>query len=756
MEDTTPAPSTNATAAAAEVKFSDHVETTLTNVFESQTELDSASFDAISYINQNFPNERSLQRVNQFLHMTTQKLETLDQGIYQSVLEQATSGKQAGEDVAAVKTAIRDLFQKIKDIKEKAEESEVMVQEISRDIKKLDYAKRHLTTTITGLKRLHMLVTAVDQLEFMAQRREYRDAANLLNAVNQLSKHFEQYNGVPKVDELRKAVTDTRRALKAQVLQDFRDIQLPAESDVSGDTPDYDRDQLHNACLVVDALGKEVRSRITERFCCDQLSEYDGIFRSGGGEDTLEAVERRYALWRRMLRRYEKTFANVFPGYWEVDMELCVDFARRTRRHIEKILQSIIPPESADVGVLLKALKTTLKFERESEKMFHSFDNEEGEDSGGRSSDLQERRRTVRASSDGGGDEFSDDEEDEEEKGEALYDDEGNEVDPDSATGIRLKYKRRQEMERRKQEFKERGLSGGDTKDGGDTNVSNRRRRGSRAKSTGANEEEEEEEEVTPKVSFLGLISSCFGNYMAAYVQLERDNMNTKLRDFDVQEVDEDMKKFSTSYNMFGYMHNSIKRCCDLNTGQAFYDLHLEYKAVLNEFATILSNQLVRPSGTKNSFGETVYKFGESDDIPRLACYIVNTAEYCLDNMPKLQDNIQSRIDDEYKERIDLEEDEDSFYEVINAAIKVLAGGLQNRVTPKLEVRHRRATEERGRGGSFLFFYIFFLPASYGDDPNTHSCFLFFFSFSSLSLSLSLSSLTHTAGYGKNKLGNTQ
>ena len=32
-----------------------------------------------------------------------------------------------------------------------------MVQEISRDIKALDYGKRHLTTTITTLKRLQML-----------------------------------------------------------------------------------------------------------------------------------------------------------------------------------------------------------------------------------------------------------------------------------------------------------------------------------------------------------------------------------------------------------------------------------------------------------------------------------------------------------------------------------------------------------------------------------------------------------------------
>ena len=32
-----------------------------------------------------------------------------------------------------------------------------MVQEICRDIKKLDYAKRHLSSTITALKRTHML-----------------------------------------------------------------------------------------------------------------------------------------------------------------------------------------------------------------------------------------------------------------------------------------------------------------------------------------------------------------------------------------------------------------------------------------------------------------------------------------------------------------------------------------------------------------------------------------------------------------------
>ena len=49
-------------------------------------------------------------------------------------------------------------------IKGKAEQSEVMVAEICKDIKQLDYAKRHIQETITALKRLHMVVTAVEQL----------------------------------------------------------------------------------------------------------------------------------------------------------------------------------------------------------------------------------------------------------------------------------------------------------------------------------------------------------------------------------------------------------------------------------------------------------------------------------------------------------------------------------------------------------------------------------------------------------------
>lgn len=60
---------------------------------------------------------------------------------------------------------IRQLFVHIKDIKWKAEQSEEVVREITRDIKQLDTAKRNLTAAITTLNHLHMLTGGVDSLQ---------------------------------------------------------------------------------------------------------------------------------------------------------------------------------------------------------------------------------------------------------------------------------------------------------------------------------------------------------------------------------------------------------------------------------------------------------------------------------------------------------------------------------------------------------------------------------------------------------------
>jgi vacuolar protein sorting-associated protein 53 len=124
-----------------------------------------ADFDAIVYINQHFPTESSIKRLEPFVQRVNNNIAQLDEEISCAVQAQAEAGERAAKDITEAKEAIHELHSKIKDIKSKADQSELMVQEICRDIKQLDYAKRHLQTTITALKRLHMLVTAVNQLQ---------------------------------------------------------------------------------------------------------------------------------------------------------------------------------------------------------------------------------------------------------------------------------------------------------------------------------------------------------------------------------------------------------------------------------------------------------------------------------------------------------------------------------------------------------------------------------------------------------------
>ena len=96
------------------------------------------------------------------------------------VRSQTAVGGDAAAALEEAQTAIIQLFSQIREIKNKAGESEAMVKEITRDIKQLDTAKRNLTTAITTLNHLHMLVRGTATLTQLAHNRQYGEAALLL------------------------------------------------------------------------------------------------------------------------------------------------------------------------------------------------------------------------------------------------------------------------------------------------------------------------------------------------------------------------------------------------------------------------------------------------------------------------------------------------------------------------------------------------------------------------------------------------
>jgi Cdc6-like AAA superfamily ATPase len=108
------------------------------------------------------------------------EIRRVDATILAVVSQQGNSGTRAKENLNDAICAAEELSHKIQEIKSKAEQTEAMVQDICSDIKKLDFAKKNITTAVTALSRLTMLVSAVQQLQVMTSKRQYKEAATQL------------------------------------------------------------------------------------------------------------------------------------------------------------------------------------------------------------------------------------------------------------------------------------------------------------------------------------------------------------------------------------------------------------------------------------------------------------------------------------------------------------------------------------------------------------------------------------------------
>ncbi|CAM9440950.1 unnamed protein product, partial [Phaeothamnion confervicola] len=592
--------------------------------------LDKAGFDAIAYINHHFPTERSLDRLDPFVVKVTAQISELDDDISRAVQAQSEAGQQAVKDVAEAKVAIRELFDKVRDIKSKAEQSEVMVQEICRDIKQLDYAKRHLQTTITALKRLHMLVTAVDQLQAVAAARQYREAANLLDAVRQLLTHFEGYAQVPRIAQLGATVAAIKADLSSQIFRAFNAVGELAAS--TADPEGFQRESagpgqfrsLVEACLVVDALGVDARQRQIHSFCDQQLAPYANLFPRGAEQSSLENVDRRFAWFRRLLRSVDVQFDNVFPPHWRLQHRLCMAFLERTRAALLSQLEAG-GRECEDVPVLLKTLQKCLLFEKEAQHRFEA-DLAPNAAGGGEGGEMHE------------------------------IDQHGNLIDPNSAEGIKRKYARQAEQRRR-------GGAGSDSTGGAPRSVFAALSKDGRG--------DYDEPEALPLLPVSGMVSGVFDPFMGPYIALERRNMDELIaKGAGDDNVDRDGKLpvFAASVNIFAYIKNCTQRCTKLTTGQTFFNLHKEFKACLRSYANYLRSKLPTPQpvtggggaggggGGSGGSGSTL-RIAEGSEVG--VCYVINTAEYCAEILPQLEEMIRNKIEPSYKDSIDMRAEQD-------------------------------------------------------------------------------------------------
>uniref|UniRef100_G3TG19 Vacuolar protein sorting-associated protein 53 homolog n=1 Tax=Loxodonta africana TaxID=9785 RepID=G3TG19_LOXAF len=341
----------------AVLQLTPEVQLAIEQVFPSQDPLDRADFNAVEYINTLFPTEQSLANIDEVVNKIRLKIRRLDDNIRTVVRGQTNVGQDGRQALEEAQKAIQQLFGKIKDIKDKAEKSEQMVKEITRDIKQLDHAKRHLTTSITTLNHLHMLAGGVDSLEAMTRRRQYGEVANLLQGVMNVLEHFHKYMGIPQIRQLSERVKAAQTELGQQILADFEEA-FPSQGTKRPGGPS---NVLRDACLVANILDPRIKQEIIKKFIKQHLSEYLVLFQENQDVAWLDKIDRRYAWIKRQLVDYEEKYGRMFPREWYMTERIAVEFCHVTRTELAKIMRT--RAKEIEVKLLLFAIQRTTNFE---------------------------------------------------------------------------------------------------------------------------------------------------------------------------------------------------------------------------------------------------------------------------------------------------------------------------------------------------------------------------------------------------------
>ena len=335
---------------------------------EEPTPLDALYFNPIEQLDTVFPHPSALTSISQVSQALHACQHDLDRQITGSEAQQSISDSRSVQRMLTIQHDLVDLFSKIEGVRERALQTEQTISEMTADIKRLDKTKRNLTLSMTALKRMQMLTTAYEQLRTLSSSRQYRECAQILQAVIQLMAHFKSYRSIDQIAILSKNVSDAQRELLEQVCKDFEVAFAKAEVSQR-------RIMLAEACLVMDALGDNARSRLMIWYCNTQLREYRQVFRGNDEAGSLDNLSRRYAYFKRVLKTYDDQHAAVFPPSWLVDEALANAFCEITRDDFKSILANSVAKgmngSALDVNLLLSCFQETLQFEQGLEKKFN-------------------------------------------------------------------------------------------------------------------------------------------------------------------------------------------------------------------------------------------------------------------------------------------------------------------------------------------------------------------------------------------------
>ena len=128
--------------------------------------------------------------------------------------------------------------------------------------------------------------------------------------------------------------------------------------------------------------------------------------------------------------------------------------------------------------------------------------------------------------------------------------------------------------------------------------------------------------------------------------------------------------RYSSAVNLFMIIRDNLDHCAEISNGQTLMLLQKEVKQVFRKYSDEVAVKLPK----------VVPMEGLPEKDVRIACYVVNTAAYCAETVPKVGDIVVRLIQEPFKEHVDMEAEAEYFYDMLSSAIKVCSCRMRMRM----------------------------------------------------------------------------
>lgn len=175
-------------------------------------------------------------------------------------------------------------------------------------------------------------------------------------------------------------------------------------------------------------------------------------------------------------------------------------------------------------------------------------------------------------------------------------------------------------------------------------------------------------------------VSEAFEPYLSVWVDAQDKQLSALIPKYRQQPIKPPDEEFTSelvipsSTDLFTFYRHSLSQCAKLSTGNSLIELAKVFAKYLDQYA----QQILLFYLSERSSGQSPSRVPSSEEL----IMVLNTADYCYSTCNQLEEKIKSRLDENFKQSIDLQNQSDAFMGIASSVVR----GLVRKVEVELEM----------------------------------------------------------------------